>query len=65
MERILNQKSFSQDRNRCRGASLELHDEAGVLADPGSPTALPIYIRLNPLEDFVDWYSQRALLLRV
>ena len=30
---ILSEKSFSQSRNRCRDASLELNDEAGVHAD--------------------------------
>ena len=36
---ILNEKSFSQDRSRRRGASLELNDEAGVLADPQTTTS--------------------------
>ena len=35
---ILSQKSFPQNRNRCRDASLGLRDEAGVLADPQTTT---------------------------
>ena len=30
---------FSESRNRCRDASLELNDEAGVLADPQTTTS--------------------------
>ena len=39
LETILSEKLFSQSRNRRRGASLELNDEAGVLADPQTTTS--------------------------
>ena len=35
----LKQKSFSQEPRRCRGTCSELHDEAGVLADPQTTTS--------------------------
>ena len=39
LEVILSQKTIAQDRNQRRDASLELHDEAGVLADPQTTTS--------------------------
>ena len=39
LEVILSQKTIPQDRNQRRDASLELHDEAGVHADPQTTTS--------------------------
>ena len=35
---ILSEKSLPQNRNRCRGASLKLHDQADVLSDQQTTT---------------------------
>ena len=52
---ILNEKSFSQDRSRCRGASLELNDEAGVHADPQTTTSSNFWMKSANHNEFELW----------